>query len=206
MKTLLILLLLIGLIAAAVMAYRSSQEETREARTVRSLPPSVQHVVAQMDGGSQAAFFNEYERKKKKKSIGWLLWFFFGFHHLYVSKVGLQFAYWFTFGGLGIWTIADFFRMPSIIRSANEQMAREALQTLHIGTAFGRQPSAPNAMTTYQHQPTQLVNSSERPALSSAAGSWGADPYGRYEMRYFDGSRWTDHVSTAGHQQMDPAR
>jgi TM2 domain-containing membrane protein YozV len=201
-----ILLLLIGLIAAAVMAYRSSQEETREARTIRSLPPSVQHVVAQMDGGSQAAFFNEYERKKKKKSIGWLLWFFFGFHYLYVGKVGLQFAYWFTLGGVWVWTIFDFFRMPSIIRAANDQMAREALQTLHIGAAFGRQSGAPQAMAGYQSQPAQFGNPPSQAALPSSAGSWAPDPYGRFEMRYYDGSQWTDHVSSGGSRQSDPAR
>lgn len=33
---------------------------------------------------------------------------------------------------------------------------------------------------------------------------WSADPTGRYELRYHDGARWTDHVSNAGQQGTDP--
>lgn len=136
MKSLIILILFVGGAYAIYKAYTSSQEEAREARTVKALPPSVRHVVAQMDGPSQAAFFNEYEQKKKKKSIAWLMWFVFGWHYIYVGKIGTQFAYWFTFGGFGLWAIADLFRMPSIIQSANDQVARQALQTLQIGASF----------------------------------------------------------------------
>lgn len=89
-----------------------------------------------MNASTQVAFFNEYERKKKRISMGYLLWILFGFHYLYYGKVGLQFAYWLTFAGFGVWALVDLFRMPSIARSANEQMARQALQTLQIGTAF----------------------------------------------------------------------
>ena len=37
----------------------------------------------------------------------------------------------------------------------------------------------------------------------SPAG-WHPDPSRRFELRYWDGSRWTQHVSTAGRQQVDP--
>lgn len=33
---------------------------------------------------------------------------------------------------------------------------------------------------------------------------WYADPYGRYQQRYWDGSAWTEHVSTNGAQTVDP--
>jgi hypothetical protein len=33
---------------------------------------------------------------------------------------------------------------------------------------------------------------------------WYADPAGRYELRYWDGSQWTEHVSRAGQQYTDP--
>ncbi|MDZ7679910.1 MAG: phospholipid scramblase-related protein [Acidimicrobiales bacterium] len=33
---------------------------------------------------------------------------------------------------------------------------------------------------------------------------WYADPMGRGELRYFDGSSWTEHISTKGEQQVDP--
>lgn len=33
---------------------------------------------------------------------------------------------------------------------------------------------------------------------------WHRDPTGRKELRYWDGSTWTDHVSVAGNQSSDP--
>lgn len=33
---------------------------------------------------------------------------------------------------------------------------------------------------------------------------WYPDPYGRHEMRYFDGSQWTEHVTSHGRQSVDP--
>ena len=131
------ILVVAALAFAGYRAYQASQEETSESRTIKSLPPSIQHVVAQMDTGSQNAFFNEYERKKKKKSIGWIAWLLIGWHYLYAGKVGVQFAFWFTLGGFGIWWMVDLFRIPSIMRSANELIARAAIQTLGTAAAFG---------------------------------------------------------------------
>jgi hypothetical protein len=33
---------------------------------------------------------------------------------------------------------------------------------------------------------------------------WYADPSGRFELRYWDGTAWTEHVSRAGQQFTDP--
>lgn len=38
---------------------------------------------------------------------------------------------------------------------------------------------------------------------TSPAG-WFPDPHRRYEMRYWDGSRWTEHVTSGGRQASDP--
>jgi len=34
--------------------------------------------------------------------------------------------------------------------------------------------------------------------------AWYPDPYGRHEMRYYDGAQWTEHVSSNGKQAVDP--
>jgi hypothetical protein len=46
---------------------------------------------------------------------------------------------------------------------------------------------------------------SSTPAAASAplAASWYPDPTGRHEQRYWDGTRWTDHVSTGGQTKVD---
>jgi uncharacterized protein YxjI len=44
-------------------------------------------------------------------------------------------------------------------------------------------------------------------AMSEASAhpaNWYPDPSGRHELRYYDGSRWTDHVSSNGRQSTDP--
>ena len=42
------------------------------------------------------------------------------------------------------------------------------------------------------------------PATPSVPAGWYADPAGRFELRYWDGSAWTEHVSRAGQQYTDP--
>jgi TM2 domain-containing membrane protein YozV len=135
-RSLIVLLVLGGIAFAVYQAAKSAKEESQEGRTIESLPPTVRHAVVQLDRSSQAALFNEYEQKKRKLSVAYVAWFLLGWHYLYLRKVGVQFAFWFTLGGFWIWWFVDLFRMPSIVRSCNEQIAREALQTLGIGQAF----------------------------------------------------------------------
>jgi hypothetical protein len=59
------------------------------------------------------------------------------------------------------------------------------------GTAAGATSSA---------APTQPA----QPATPSVPAGWYHDPAGRYELRYWDGSAWTEHVSRAGQQYTDP--
>src|SRR5689334_6717893 len=39
---------------------------------------------------------------------------------------------------------------------------------------------------------------------STHPADWYPDPYGRHEMRYYDGAQWTEHVSSHGRQTIDP--
>ena len=41
-------------------------------------------------------------------------------------------------------------------------------------------------------------------AESAVPAGWYADPSGRFELRYWDGAAWTEHVSRAGQQFTDP--
>jgi hypothetical protein len=77
--------------------------------------------------------------------------------------------------------------------------------------------AATAAAATYQPQPEpasvyqpQAQPAAYTPAQPVAAASpavpagWYADPAGRFELRYWDGSTWTEHVSRAGQQFTDP--
>jgi hypothetical protein len=52
-------------------------------------------------------------------------------------------------------------------------------------------------VTMKQRRPTT-------PNSAAAPAGWHADPTGRYELRYWDGQRWTEHVSRGGVPATDP--
>jgi hypothetical protein len=43
-----------------------------------------------------------------------------------------------------------------------------------------------------------------RPGTAKAPAGWHADPSGRHQLRFWDGSSWTDHVSDDGRASTDP--
>ncbi len=51
----------------------------------------------------------------------------------------------------------------------------------------------------YQAQPTAPAAA----AAPAVPAGWYADPAGRFELRYWDGGTWTEHVSRAGQQFTD---
>lgn len=63
--------------------------------------------------------------------------------------------------------------------------------------------TAPTPDTSNSTQP-----SSTQPASgdSTAPANWYKDPSGRFELRYWNGSQWTEHVAKGGVQSIDPPR
>jgi len=51
--------------------------------------------------------------------------------------------------------------------------------------------------------PIETVSTAAAAVTSTPAG-WYPDPSGRFEMRYWDGSAWTEHVARGGQQYTDP--
>ena len=53
---------------------------------------------------------------------------------------------------------------------------------------------------------TSPVNTSVTSSVGDAAApaNWYPDPAGRFELRYWNGSAWTEHVSRNGQQSIDP--
>jgi hypothetical protein len=50
----------------------------------------------------------------------------------------------------------------------------------------------------------QGVTTSAAADAGAAPAGWYADPSSRFELRYWDGGQWTEHVSRAGQQYTDP--
>lgn len=51
---------------------------------------------------------------------------------------------------------------------------------------------------------TVIDSSAATAAGGGAPAGWYADPAGRFELRYWDGAQWTEHVSRQGQQYTDP--
>ena len=89
------------------------------------------------------------------------------------------------------------------ISKAGEQTAAPAAEPADAGeVGWGMQSetsaSAPDAAET------STASSSSSAAASAAPAGWYADPSGRFELRYWNGDKWTEHVSRAGQQSTDP--
>ena len=76
--------------------------------------------------------------------------------------------------------------------------------------AFLRRPTQnTSSNSTAQSQVTSPVTAhvtvTETTSSSAAApAAWYADPSNRFELRYWDGSEWTEHVARGGQQFTDP--
>jgi len=75
-----------------------------------------------------------------------------------------------------------------------------------VGWAVAPEPAAPapvvEAAPAYAPAPA-YTPAAVAPAAAVPAG-WYADPAGRFELRYWDGGTWSEHVSRAGQQFTDP--
>ena len=111
------------------------QDEHRVAKGLVSLnasnlPALVQAQLATFTPLQQQHFWSEYERRAKSTSTGYLLWAACGWHYAYLGMWGWQVVYWLSGGGLAIWMVADLFRVPSLVRARNADIAIQILRDL----------------------------------------------------------------------------
>lgn len=92
-----------------------------------SIPASLQGVFQTLPANTQALVWRDYEHRKKSGLLAYVLWFCFGFHYLYLGRVGLQIIYWLTFAGFGFWMLVDIFRIPAMVERRNEDILRELM-------------------------------------------------------------------------------
>ena len=66
------------------------------------------------------------------------------------------------------------------------------------------EPAPQPAAVVVTPEPTPAVQVAAPAQVSAAPAGWYADPAGRFELRYWDGGTWTEHVSRGGAQFVDP--
>jgi len=80
------------------------------------------------------------------------------------------------------------------------------------GWAVAPEPAATQAASQPQPQPAQTYQpaaqtyqaATQQAVQPAVPANWYADPAGRFELRYWDGTQWTEHVSRGGQQFTDP--
>lgn len=97
-----------------------------------TLPAVVRNSLAEMLATRQEEFMEEYTRRAKTAAPAYILWLLLGFHYIYLGKWGLQILFWLTWGGLGIWWIVDVFRIPSMVRDHNKDVATDVMRTIRV--------------------------------------------------------------------------
>lgn len=96
-----------------------------------------------------------------------------------------------------------------------EEASGWAVSGSETGTSMGgyepmvpETTAAPAAATETAQPAAQAAEPAAQPQQAAAANAapagWYADPSTRFELRYWDGSQWTEHVSRAGQQYTDP--
>lgn len=93
------------------------------------------------------------------------------------------------------WAVA-----PESSESADDSIASLAAE---VGAADAAPVLASAEPVAYEPVAEPVVQAPPAAEPTVPAG-WYADPSGRYELRYWDGAAWTEHVSRAGQQFTDP--
>lgn len=70
---------------------------------------------------------NKHYLMTQMKSTGtaYALLFLAGSHYAYLGKWGLQFLFWFTAGGVGVWWLIDLFLLSSKVNNHNALIAAQ---------------------------------------------------------------------------------
>jgi hypothetical protein len=97
-----------------------------------NLPAMVRNELASLSAQKQEEFVEEYKRKRKSVALAYILMLpiFFLLHYGYLRKWGLQFLFWFTAGGMGVWWFIDLFRTYGMVQDYNKDVAVEVIRNL----------------------------------------------------------------------------
>jgi len=88
-----------------------------------SLPSVVRDQLSKLPVAKQQEFIEEFNRKHKSIGCAYCLWVLLGWHYAYLGKWGYQALFILSLGGFFIWWLIDIFRIPSMVRDYNKDIA-----------------------------------------------------------------------------------
>lgn len=68
------------------------------------------------------------------------------------------------------------------------------------------QPAVPASTPATPFATASSPSAAATGATPNVPADWHKDPSGRFELRYWNGTAWTEHVATGGKQSIDPIR
>ena len=102
--------------------------------TPSSYSPLVQSALSKMTDEQKKIFEAEYARRRKNTALYVVLAIIFPIQLVLLNRLGLQLAFWFTVGGLGVWYVIESFKTPGRVREYNDDVAKEIARDLSIMT------------------------------------------------------------------------
>ena len=102
--------------------------------TPSSYSPLVQSALSKMTDEQKKIFEAEYARRRKNTALYVVLAIIFPIQLVLLNRLGLQLAFWFTVGGLGVWYVIEWFKTPGRVREYNDDVAKEIARDLSIMT------------------------------------------------------------------------
>ena len=102
--------------------------------------------------------------------------------------------------------ITAFARRAAVTAQVANTVAAPAASTPATSAATSATWSSTASTSASTPVVTSPVNTSVASSVGDAAApaNWYPDPAGRFELRYWNGSAWTEHVSRNGQQSIDP--
>ncbi len=98
-----------------------------------TLPATVREAISKLPPVLKDEFYEEYALAERKKGLSYLFWLIpppFSCHYFYNNRIFTQVLYTLTCGGIFIWWLVDFFRLPQLVMDENRKMARKNLKKM----------------------------------------------------------------------------
>jgi len=99
------------------------------ASLLKILPAEITYEVETLSPGKKVEFIIRYNSELKTQGLLVLL-FALSCHYWYLKAWKLQLLYWLTLGGFGFWTLVDMFRLASMLRKYNNELAAKTLEII----------------------------------------------------------------------------
>lgn len=103
-----------------------------EPSIAKYLPMMIKEPLSKMPTEKQALFVEEYKKQCKSNGLMIALAILFPIQLFLLGKSGLGIAYWFTFGGMGVWWVVEIFLTPKRVSDFNGDVGMQIMRDMKL--------------------------------------------------------------------------